>query len=67
MKKTLGEDSYILKNVYPQDQVDQKIRTKYDRTIQEFRRTMKVFLGKNWFKKTISAIEKNVQVFIESD
>lgn len=47
MKKTLGEDGYILKNVYPQEQVDQKIRTKYDRTIQEFRRTMKLFLGKN--------------------
>lgn len=47
MKKTLKEDSSILRHVYPAEQVEQKIRTKYDRTIQEFRQAVKTFKEKN--------------------
>ena len=43
MRKTLDEDGFILRNVYPREKVEQKINTRYDKTITEFRKTFEIF------------------------
>ena len=43
MKKTIQEDLWILKRLYTKNREGQ-IRTKYDKTIQEFRNSIKKYL-----------------------
>lgn len=46
MEKTINEDISILKNIYPENR-NGIIKTKYDRTILEFRKTIKEYLDKH--------------------